>query len=207
MNHACLSKIFFRSPRSCCTLIYKNMLLALSPGSGRTGAVGCFLSGLLLLLSYQSTAQSVIHGAVADKMNQPIANTNVLLLHLADSTLAKGTITNEKGAYSFDHIAPGKYIVNFSYTGFEPVYKSPVTVSGKENIDLGSQTLETSGKQMAGVTVTARKPLFEQKTDRLIINVENSITSAGSTALDVLERSPGVIVDRQNNSISLSGKS
>ncbi|MEP6750771.1 MAG: outer membrane beta-barrel family protein, partial [Bacteroidota bacterium] len=51
-----------------------------------------------------------------------------------------------------------------------------------------------------------KKPLLEQKIDRLVINVENSITSAGSTALEILERSPGVIVDHQNNLITMNGK-
>ena len=48
--------------------------------------------------------------------------------------------------------------------------------------------------------------MLEQKIDRLIINVASSITSAGNTALEVLERSPGVIVDHQNNIISMNGK-
>src|SRR6185295_18723928 len=60
---------------------------------------------------------------------------------------------------------------------------------------------------LGAVTVTARKPLFEQKIDRLVINVASSITSAGSTALDVLERSPGVVVNRFASSISVNGKS
>ncbi|HEY9342587.1 MAG TPA: outer membrane beta-barrel family protein, partial [Hanamia sp.] len=42
--------------------------------------------------------------------------------------------------------------------------------------------------------------------DRLVINVAGSITAAGGTALEVLERSPGVIVDRQNNSVVVNGK-
>ena len=41
--------------------------------------------------------------------------------------------------------------------------------------------------------------------DRLIVNVENSVVNAGSSAMDVLERSPGVTVD-QNDNIALRGK-
>ena len=59
---------------------------------------------------------------------------------------------------------------------------------------------------MKTVTVAVMKPLFEQKIDRIIINVKNSITAAGSTVLDIFERSPGIIIDRQNNVISMSGK-
>src|SRR5665213_4256511 len=48
--------------------------------------------------------------------------------------------------------------------------------------------------------------MFEQKIDRMVINVKNSITDAGGSALDVLEKSPGVTVNRQNNSIAINGK-
>jgi hypothetical protein len=37
--------------------------------------------------------------------------------------------------------------------------------------------------------------------------VASSITSAGNTALEVLERSPGAIIDLQNNTITVNGKS
>ena len=52
-----------------------------------------------------------------------------------------------------------------------------------------------------------QKPLYEKQVDSTVINVQNSITSTGGTALEVLEKSPGVIVNRQNSSISMSGKS
>ncbi len=52
----------------------------------------------------------------------------------------------------------------------------------------------------------AKKPLIEQKIDRTIVNVEASVTNVGSSALEVLEKSPGVTVDKDGN-ISLKGKS
>ena len=61
--------------------------------------------------------------------------------------------------------------------------------------------------QIQEVDVVAKKPVYELKVDRMVVNVENSITSSGNTALEVLEKSPGVVVDRQNNGISLVGKS
>jgi hypothetical protein len=59
---------------------------------------------------------------------------------------------------------------------------------------------------LSGVTVTARKPFIQKLTDRIVVNVESSIVSAGSSAMDVLERSPGVNID-QNDVISLRGRS
>lgn len=43
---------------------------------------------------------------------------------------------------------------------------------------------------MGTVTVTAKKPLIEQKLDRTIVNVEASVTNVGNSALEVLEKSP-----------------
>ncbi|MBS1527912.1 MAG: outer membrane beta-barrel protein, partial [Bacteroidetes bacterium] len=56
-----------------------------------------------------------------------------------------------------------------------------------------------------GVVVMAKKPLIEQKTDRTIVNVDAMITVAGGNALDALAKSPGVMVD-VNDNISLNGK-
>src|SRR5205085_1322353 len=46
---------------------------------------------------------------------------------------------------------------------------------------------------------------IQKLTDRIVVNVEGSIISAGSTAFDVLDRSPGVTID-QNDQIALRGK-
>ena len=58
---------------------------------------------------------------------------------------------------------------------------------------------------MKEVVVEGKKPFIQKLTDRIVVNVDNSIISAGSSAMDVLERSPGVNID-QNDVISLRGK-
>jgi iron complex outermembrane receptor protein len=60
-------------------------------------------------------------------------------------------------------------------------------------------------KVMQEATVTGHTPPIQHRKDRTIINVEASPTNAGTTVLDVLEKSPGVTVDR-NGGISLNGK-
>ena len=56
------------------------------------------------------------------------------------------------------------------------------------------------------VTVSAKKPFYETRSGRVAINVSSSVVSSGSSVLDILERSPGVTVNRQNGSITLNGK-
>jgi outer membrane receptor protein involved in Fe transport len=84
---------------------------------------------------------------------------------------------------------------------------APFTVSGTENLSVPTLHVAVVSHQLGEVTVATQKPLFEQQLDKLVINVQSTLTAAGSTALDVLERSPGVVVNRQNNALSLSGKS
>ncbi len=65
--------------------------------------------------------------------------------------------------------------------------------------------LQESATALEEVTVVAQKPFIERRSDRLIVNVESSILASGSSALDVLERSPGVTVG-QNDAISIRGR-
>src|SRR5215218_192383 len=66
-------------------------------------------------------------------------------------------------------------------------------------------TDSTKRKELAAVTITGKRAPVEQKIDRTIVNVEALISNTGTTALDVLENSPGITVDKEGD-ISLKGK-
>lgn len=152
-------------------------------------------------------AQANVIGIIVDKNGKAIANANVLLLSAKDSSLIKGMISSSSGEYTFKNNSSGNYLITSTYTGMAQVYTAPFTLtSSQTQIDLGKLPLTDVTKQLNTVTVISKRPVFEQKIDRLVVNVANSITSAGNTALEVLERSPGVIIDHQNNTISMNGK-
>jgi hypothetical protein len=160
-----------------------------------------------LLVVINSYAQSKIHGIIVDGENKGITNANVLLLQSKDSSITKGMISSKSGTYTFENIPAGKYLVASTFTGHDQVYSSLFEVTGnQDSINLGALQLRETSVQLKEVKVSAKKPLFEQKIDRMIINVAGSITSAGNTALEVLERSPGIVVDHQNNILSMNGK-
>ncbi|RYF79531.1 MAG: TonB-dependent receptor, partial [Chitinophagaceae bacterium] len=100
----------------------------------------------------------------------------------------------------------GKYLVSVSavghQNGFSPVFELSAS---NESVQLGAIELIPQSKSLTGITVTARKPLVEQKIDRTVVNVEASVTNVGSSAIEVLEKSPGISVDKDGN-ISLKGK-
>ncbi len=158
-------------------------------------------------LSTQASAQDgIIFGTVKDS-NGPVQYANVLLLRSTDSSLVKATMSDSLGKYLFEKIGRGKYLVTASLSGMETVFTREIEIlNEKDERDLGIVYIEVSKKLLNQVTVTGKKPMFEQKIDRTIINVKSSITNAGGTALEVLEKSPGVTVNRQSNSIALNGK-
>jgi len=151
-------------------------------------------------------AQSKLQGSVVKTKDQPLTDATVLLLNSKDSSLVKGSLTVSGGHYSFEKITPGSYIVSASFTGYKQVYSPVIKVADNENKTVETLLLSEKVSSLEAITVSAKKPLFEQKVDRMVINVANNITAAGSTVLDVLERSPGVVVDRQNNALSINGK-
>lgn len=60
-------------------------------------------------------------------------------------------------------------------------------------------------RSLKAVTVKGRKAVIEQKMDRTIVHVDAMITAAGSNALEVLGKSPGVMIN-QDDQISLNGR-
>ena len=154
---------------------------------------------------FHGFSQARITGSVLDTRQQPLANASILLLKSEDSALVKGSFSSKTGQYSFSDIKPGSYLVSATHTGFKPAYSSPMKVENSE-IQVAALSIAESAVELAEVSVTVKKPLFEQKIDRMVVNVASSITSAGSTALEVLQRSPGVVVDYQNSNISMNGK-
>src|SRR5277367_1287598 len=62
-------------------------------------------------------------------------------------------------------------------------------------------------RQFDSIVVRGQKALFQQQPFGTVVNVGSSVLTKGSTALQVLERSPGVTIDHRYNSIALNGKS
>ena len=168
-----------------------------------------FLITLFALQAGAAIGQAVkptakISGTVLDDKKQPLSYATVALLKAKDSSVVKGAITNEAGIYTFEHLNQGKYLVRVSTVGFLKAYSKPVTVS-QENINMPAIQLTAGAKTLNAVSVTAAKPLIERKLDRMVMNVENSVLAAGNDAMEILERAPGVTVDKDDN-ISLNGK-
>ncbi len=165
---------------------------------------------LILLLSsfsIEGIGQTVIRGLALDENNERLGFANVLLRQEADSTMVKGAVSREDGFFIFENISTGKYFIELSILGYTSTYSAPFLFNGEQTMDIGELKIGDIGTALEEVEIIARRPLFEQKIDHLVVNIQNSITSAGTNALEALERSPGVNVNQQSSTLSLNGKS
>ncbi|WP_121354611.1 TonB-dependent receptor domain-containing protein [Flavisolibacter nicotianae] len=149
-------------------------------------------------------ATGKLSGTVNDESGKALASATVSLLRLKDSGLVKLAITDKSGRFDFINLKDGKYLLSFTSVGFEKKYSSPLTVAGGE-AELPPVVLLPSSKDLNNVTVSAKRPFIESRIDRTVVNVEASPSSAGATALEVLEKSPGVTVN-SDGVVSLRGK-
>jgi outer membrane receptor protein involved in Fe transport len=166
-----------------------------------------FTAALLATFCHSLGAQNNVAGTVKDAAGKPMEFVTVMLLNAADSSLVRGAFSDVQGHYTFENIPAGAFLAAFDFLGYARAYSESVVLDEKNSpVTLAPVVLLENSTQLGAVNVVARRPFLEQKIDRTVVNVANSITNAGGTALQVLQRSPGVQVNALTKTISLSGK-
>jgi hypothetical protein len=155
------------------------------------------------LFSMNLVAQK-ISGVVKDDAGKPLNGTTVSLLRAKDSATVKYSASKGNGQYQFAGINEGDYLVKITHVGFKNGFSKPVSLAGADVVVEDMVMLKTSN-DLGAVVVTAKKPMVEIKADKTILNVEGTINAVGTDALELLRKSPGVQVDKDDN-LSLSGK-
>ena len=166
-----------------------------------------FLFSTLSLTLNFCFAQYQLSGQVVDTNKEPLGFANIVLSLASDSSFVDGTTSDMEGQFSLNISNTNAYFVTISTLGFNAYHSNQLNPTEQNpKIDLGTITLSEGGLQLKEVQVVATKPIFERKIDRTVINLENRTATAGATALEVLEQSPGVVVDRSSGGIGMLGK-
>ena len=166
-------------------------------------------TAIVLFCSFPLFAQNItgtITGKITDSLQHPLENATVLLVAGAKDVTVKSALSDNKGIFTLEKIKFGAYKLIVTSTGYRKNSEVIVDLSEQNNnVNAGTITLHNLPANLQEVTVSAQRPAIERKIDRTIVNADQLLTAAGSTAMDVLERSPGVSVDN-NGVISLKGR-
>ncbi len=160
----------------------------------------------LSLVSQAQTKIGKVTGHVIDGSQKIIESATITLLKAKDSSVAKMGAATKDGNFEIEGVEEGKYMVSVSAVGHQKAFSETFDITATQPaVTLKTIELVPLSKELTGVTITGRRPLIEQKIDRTIVNVEAAVSNVGATALEVLEKSPGITVDKDGN-ISLKGK-
>ena len=154
-------------------------------------------------------AQTIVTGQIIGQVlsvKGPVEAATISLLKATDSTSVKMAITDKGGNFSIEQVQLGKYILSIESIGFQKYYSDVFELdSVHSNYTLQPVKLSMAMKTLGDVVVNSKKPMIEQKLDKTIIHVDASPTNVGLTVLEVLEKSPGISVDKDGN-VSIKGK-
>ncbi len=160
------------------------------------------LTGLFLACTvFGQTITGMLH----DEQGKPLPGASISLRKAKDSALVKLQVTDNTGKYEFSPMQPGRYFISSSYTGYKPASSASFEAAAGSTTTVPAITISKLSGNLKEVVVAARKPMVEIKADKTILNVEGSINAVGQDALELLRKSPGVLVDKDEN-LSLSGK-
>ncbi len=162
-----------------------------------------FLALAFCFPSVGSSQVFTVKGTIRDADSlRFLGKASVKISPLADSTKGRFVAANENGAFTIENVRPGKYMLVFSFTGYEPG-KRPVTVAST-NVDLGEVMLVKKAKTLGDVTVVGHVPPARQKGDTTEINAAALKVNPDATTEDLLKKAPGITID--NGQVTAHGE-
>ncbi|MEO0046051.1 MAG: hypothetical protein RL705_1242 [Bacteroidota bacterium] len=168
-----------------------------------------FLFSLLLFTGIISAQNnSSIKGKLVDKDQKPLNGIQITLLQAKDNAIVKIEISDVEGQFEFNNLKESDYKIQTDDINFKSYQSQTISLSAVNSVANLPQIILTANdlNKLEEVVVTKKKPFVENKIDRTIVNVDAFITAAGGDAMDILEKSPGIMVD-QNGTITFKGKS
>lgn len=160
------------------------------------------VSAIVAVFVCRSQDSVTLKGTITNG-DHPIVSATVSILDVKDSAVFQSMLSSTDGNFSFTLGKSRHYLLSVTAVGFGKYYSAPILMD--QSHTLAPVVLKPEPKTIEAVTVQAKRPFIESKLDKMVVNVDASPISAGSTVLELLEKTPGVTVDRDGN-ISLKGK-
>ena len=170
------------------------------------------INALLLLVStiialQLKSQQYLLSGKVITKDSLPVANASILLRRIPDSSFYRGAVSLPDGSFAFGNIRNDRYFLVISSLGYRNRTIAIPRFDTTSALNIGPQVLFRESESLSAVTVTAQKSSFEQRPDKVVVNMKDNIVGGGASVLDVLQKMPGVTINKQAATITLNGRS
>lgn len=148
-------------------------------------------------------SQTLINGQISDENNNFIPWVTLLLSDSSGNILQQ-IHTNESGLFSFHKINETKVLVKAVHLNFQ-ILTDTLFLNKKDIITLNYKLIPLENL-IDLVEISGKKAPFKLKNDRYVIEVEGQSAFKNLNSLDILSRSPGIFIQKAENSISFLGK-
>ena len=166
------------------------------------------LTVLLLCVLNASAQRESVSGRIIDKENkEALPKATVQLYRIRnqkDTTFVGGTISNERGAFAFNSVSAGNYVLKVSFLGYLE-QKRNITKTRNQALTLGNIAMEPNAVLINEAVVTANIPKMMIKDDTVVYNADAFRVPEGSVIEALVEVLPGAKID-DDGKISINGK-
>ena len=147
----------------------------------------------------------VVTGSIVDVHNVPLQYATINVKKCSDSLTVQYGITDADGKFVLDGIPFGRYFIEIQYVGYQKSTSASFAIT-KENavFKIPKYKMTDKNTEIGEVVIKAQRDMLQTNLDKTVFNVESSISTAGQTAVEVLEEIPSVSVDVEGN-VSLRG--
>ena len=162
---------------------------------------------LLISLGARAQDEGLLTGSLNDQKEETIPFATVAMMKLPDSTIVTGTTTDMEGKFELNSPEKGSYLLRFSAIGFQSTFTESFKVSTSNyQRNFGKVVLPAEVTMLNEVMVQAWRPRIEMEADRMVVKIEGTAMAAGSSAFEIVSKSPGISADQDGN-LSLNGRS
>lgn len=131
---------------------------------------------------------------------QPVAGATIEIIQNGKNI--KQVVTDAAGKAVVPKITTGSYSFKITAGGFIPYTSALIT---NDSLSTHTVQLQPANITLQGVSVSSKKTYIQKQGGKTVVNVDAAVTNTGTTVLEVLEKSPGITVDR-NGGIAMQGK-
>jgi len=164
------------------------------------------LSLFLFGSTFAAKNTGTISGKVTERSNgNPLPFATVSLQDESKKILG-GATTSDDGNFQINNTISGKCNIKVSFIGFKDTTFIINIQENSDNVNLGEIKLASDAIALKSAVVIAKVPVIEQKLDKIVMNVSESVSVQGNNALELLKKAPGISMD-SNGNLLLNGVS
>lgn len=170
----------------------------------RTIHLGGLIVSLFFGFSIAATAQHTVSGIIIDQTQTPVDAAVIALLDASNGQTIKQTIADSNGKFSINAVE-NEVKIYVSCIGYTHYLSQPITLKGDTVLPV--IVLKEELAQIENVVIVGKRqpPTIKMEHGKIVYQPKNGGSTAGTSALEVLKKTPGVFIDNDNN-ISIGGK-